>query len=294
MSYLIKSDYDRLIQEVSLQQIISGNLLLKTQGEIAAISEIKSYLSSKYDVDSEFTDTTLYSNIAVYKAGNRVYIDAAAYSGAALYSIGALVLYSGNVYRCKTAIVVAESFTVAKWDLVGQQNDIFYCPLPQPLFNIKSSYNKDDLVFWNNKVYTCIIPSQSLGQSAKIQYSTTTDFPLQNVFPDDAKHGAAYWGAGVAYEVEAGSILDPEKFTKGDNRNQQLVLYVLDVLIYHLYRRIPPAVVPEIRVVAYRSVVEWLKNVARTNDVVADINKLQPPQGDRIRYGSRPKQENYY
>ena len=279
---------------MSLQQVISGNYLLKTQAEPAALNQIKSYLRAKYDVENEFTNTAKYDNGAIYKATNRVYLDAPAYSATATYILGQLKLQGGNVYRCTTAIPIAEAFTIGKWQLLGAQYTMFYAPVPQPVFNFQSLYNKGDLVFWKDKVYTCVIGSVILSHDSAIQSDSTQNYPILNVFPDDPKNGKAYWGDGVAYSVAAGSILDTTKFTQGDNRNQQLVLYVLDVLIYHLYRRIPPAVVPEIRIVAYRSVIEWLKNVAKGNDVVADIVKIQPSQGQRIRWGSRPKQNNFY
>lgn len=294
MAYLIAADYNRLIQDVSLSQIISGNAYLKGHAEAAALTEIKSYLRAKYDVDTEFTDTTLYSNIATYKAANRVYIDASAYSASATYALGSLVLQAGNIYRCTIAITVAEAFTIGKWELLGVQYDIFYCSYPKPIFNINGIYKKDDQVFWKDKIYTCIIPTGSIDHQSLIQYNSTKEIPYTNVFPDDASYGAASWGNGTTYTVPAGSILDTTYFTKGDNRNQQLVLYTLDVAIYQLYCRIPPQVVPEERRNRYFAVKDWCKSVSKGNDVIADIVKLQPPQGNRIRYGSRPKQDNYY
>jgi len=295
MSYLIPSDFDRLIQEVSLSQIISGNSMLRSLAEDAAIEEAKSYLRAKYDVASEFTNTSLYSPVAAtYAAANRVYLDAPFYNDKKLYNINSLVLNTGKIYVCTTPVTVIEDFDPAKWTELGPRYSIFYAVYPKPLFNLLSTYVKDDEVYWNGKVYTCLIPTAIQSHDQVIQYPSISSIPFNNVFPDNPTSGAKYWGAGVAYTIPAGSLLNTTYFKLGDNRNQQIVLYILDMLIYHLYRRIPPAVVPEIRVLAYQTAISWFNKVAKGDDIIADIVKIQPPNGGRIRYGSRPKQENHY
>src|SRR5688572_17863462 len=119
MAYLIDNDYDRLIQDVSLSQIISGKPMLKIRGEAAAIEEVKSYLRAKYEVAKEFTDTTVYGNTVTYKATNRVYINSSPYSAASTYNVGDMVLQEKKIYRNITQITIGEAFNIAKWELVG-------------------------------------------------------------------------------------------------------------------------------------------------------------------------------
>lgn len=83
-------------------------------------------------------------------------------------------------------------------------------------------------------------------------------------------------------------------FTKGDSRNQQMVMYMIDLTIYHLYARVAPKNIPQTRVDRYDAVIYWLKNVAKGQDITADIEKIQPPQGKRIRWGSKIKRTNDY
>lgn len=293
MAYIVPFDYLRLIQEVNLQQLISGNTLLASQAQATAVEEAKSYLRAKYDVDTEFTDTALYNPGATYKAGDRVYLDGPHYNNKSPYILNAMVLRQGKVYRCSTAIPSAEEFNVSHWEYLGDQYEIFYAKFPYSVFDLKAVYAKGDHVFWNGKTYTCQIPSGALSHEASIQYNSTDNFPYPNVFPDNAKDGVKYWGVGTTYTVPAGSILNETYFEKGDNRNQQIVMYVLDMMIYHLYRRIPPQVVPELRILAYQDAKAWFSRVAKADDVVADIERVQPAQGDRIRYGSRPKLNNH-
>lgn len=401
MSYLIPNDINRLIQDPTLQQIISGNSLLTYQAEITALTEIKSYLSAKYDNSAEFTDSMVYNPATIYKATNRVYLNAPTYSTTATYILNQLTLQAGSVYYCSTAIPVAQPFTISNWTLLGAQYDTFFANYPFPLFNLNACYRIGDNVFWQHHTYTCKQSSIPISQESLIQYQNTYNVPYKNVFPDDRNVGSQYWTDNGAYSIPAGSLLvqsaapvyqffqarndlfifggisagflslsnyytdatlkgwtyslelvdqgtltpgidytvNPEGgwtlsagrivqpgekyvhhfnpvvsetqsqplpssqtlsqllltyFTKGDNRNQQLVTICLDIMIYTMYRRIPPAVVPEIRIFAYQQAIAWLKNVSKGDDVIADIAKKQPLQGSRTRFGSQPKQVNNY
>ena len=406
MGYIIASDYNRIVQDVTLQQIISGNTALKSTAELSAISEMKSYLSAKYDVDREFTNSQVYNPQVSYSAGDRVYLNAAAYSPSSTYTPGQLALQAGIVYQCTTSVTVSEVFDASKWASLGAQYDIYYANYPYPVFNMSKFYDKGGMVFWNNHTYTCKIATSNIDHQTLIQYQTTNGVPNVNVFPDDLKSGAIYWTDTGLYLVPPGNLLatgssqtttqlttredefikagvttgltvggttyaapllgqtgslfgwtytlervatgtmeegvDYVKgengfqllqagdsfqlnerfvfhflpianipvpvpttglsasqiigayFTKGDNRNQQLVTYCLDIIIYTLYRRIPPSIVPEIRIMAYQTAISWLRNVSKGEDVVADIIKLQPKQGGRIRYGSNIKLQNNY
>jgi phage gp36-like protein len=59
MAYLQNTDYNLLIQDANLQQIISANEAIRTQANILAESEARSYLIQKYDFDAEVVKTGL-------------------------------------------------------------------------------------------------------------------------------------------------------------------------------------------------------------------------------------------
>lgn len=46
-------------------------------------------------------------------------------------------------------------------------------------------------------------------------------------------------------------------------RNALLVLYTVDVLLYHIHSRISPSTIPEMRIVRYENVIDWLRDVAK-------------------------------
>lgn len=251
--YLIVSDYLRQITDVTLQQVISGNSYFKTTAELAAIKEVSSYLRQKYDVDSEFTPTSKWSSALAYNAGDRVVKDPDEIEEPALY----------------------------------------FAKFPYPVFNINQVYAKGDQVFWKNHTYTCLQPSKILSHEEALQYGSIANLPLQNVFPDTPVMGPGSWQDHGAYTVAAGTLLTDAKWTKGDNRHPQLVMFTIDIAIYHLYCRVAPKNIPEARTDRYNAAIAWLRATAR-GDVSSDITRIQPDKGNRIRSGSNVKNQNTY
>lgn len=368
-----------MIQSDNLQQVIGSDNTVLIGIELAAQAEVISYLVQKYLVSEEFTNTTAYDPAKIYKAKDRVYVDALPYSASETYSLGQLTLYSGDIYVSNTAINVPEAFNQAHWILIAPQYYIFYVPLPQPEFNLKGQYKPGDKVFWKDKIYTCIIGTLYYDQSTLIQYGQYSNVPFSNVFPDDPNYGMQYWGVGEDFTVPAGTlyntpnnyapqyvqtfqaqytadadnvtevmipalidqnIIQIEKEIKpllfseyefdsetgtitllngglsngqslfilysnilkinadnywlfGDNRNQQLVNYMIDIALYHVHSRISPRNIPDLRVKRYDDAIRWLKMAGR-GDITADIPLIQPKQGRRIRYGGQIKNINSY
>jgi hypothetical protein len=293
LSYLIANDYIKGITDVTLQQVIAGNAYLQTWAELTAIKQVCNYLRQKYDVDAEFSSTLLYNPNTIYKASNRVYLNASPYSTSSTYSLKDLILQAGKIYQCSTAIGVAEQFNATKWTLLGDQYEIFYALYPRPLFNINSFYAKGDLVFWKDKNYTALLASHVTTHDEAIQYGNTNSIPFQNVFPGDKPNGSQYWQDNGAYTVAAGSLLDATKWVSGDNRHPQLVMFTIDVALYHLYGRIAPKSIPDVRTDRYNAAIAELRMMAK-GDISTDIQKIQPDKGSRIRAGSNVKQQNSY
>jgi Protein of unknown function (DUF1320) len=296
LSYLIAQDYLKQIQEQNLQAVISSTPSIQAVAELAAQEECISYLIQKYDTEAEFTDTLLYDpTAATYNAMSRVYLNASAYVAMQAYAVGALTLYQGNVYICKT-IIAGEAWTIAHWTLLGAQYQLFFAIFPELEFKLYWLYNVGDLAYWKGRIYSCLKNTRLLGHQDLIQAYNTENIPYPNFFPDDPVNGPGQWYDQGAYSIPAGGLLsvDPVYFIPGDNRSQMLVLYMIDMVLYHLHSRISPRNIPEIRAERYEAAKSWLKNVARGNDITAPIPKKQPPQGRRIRSGSNIKNQNGY
>jgi hypothetical protein len=289
--YLIFSDFKRSIQSDNLLQIIGQDLTVLERAKNIAQEEATSYLIQHFDVENEFTDTSQYDNTKVYKAANRVYLDAVAYDATKPFSVGALTLQASNVYRCKTAILSpGEVFNAAHWDLLGAQYSTFYVDYPKSIFTLNGIYKLGDQVFWKDKVYTATKATQGVDWVARIQNNDATFPNIINAFPDES---VEYWGIGAAYTLGAGLLPTSASWINGDNRSQQMVSCLIDIALYHLHKRIAPRNIPELRVKAYDDAIAWLKK-AMKGDVTPKLMEKQPEQGKRVRWSSVQKQNNGY
>jgi phage gp36-like protein len=77
----------------------------------------------------------------------------------------------------------------------------------------------------------------------------------------------------------------------GEDRNALLVTYMVDVALYHLHTRINPRNIPEIRMIRYSNVIDWLKMVA-SGKISPNLPRLQDGEGNvktDFRFGSNTK-----
>ena len=153
MSYIIEPDLLIQIQQTELAKIQTGNATVLPSAINVAMEETRSYLVPKFDMSAEFTDTAIYDYSKSYKAGNRVYLDAFAYSTATTYALNALVLQNGIVYKCTTAVSTAEPFDTNKWSALGAQYTLYYVTLPKPAFDMYTAYDRAAEVFYKDHTY---------------------------------------------------------------------------------------------------------------------------------------------
>lgn len=121
-----KSD---LIRDLSVS--LAKNLAMNTDGMFnvhlttASVSEYSG--STSYTTAGEMVtkDGKLYMHLTTTSTFNTTNwaevktLNPATYSSSSTYAIGDIVINSGTIYICKTAIAVAESFTASKWVAVG-------------------------------------------------------------------------------------------------------------------------------------------------------------------------------
>lgn len=294
MAYLRLYDYYQQIQSQQLNQITTNDPTVRLSAELKALEEVASYLSQKYEIAKELSDTLLWSPSIAYKAKQRIYLDASAYSASATYAINDLSLEAGNIYICTTAVTSPEAFDSGKWTLIGLQNALYFVKLPNEEFNYQNIYAVGDIVFWKDKVYTAVKASTPYSHEEAIQYGYYGNLPYINVFPDDIKNGSKFWGTGVAYEVAAGTLPNvTAKWTFGDNRSQKILECLIDITLYKLHHRVAPNNIPQIRIDNYDNAILWLKACAK-GAVTSSVEVIQPKQGRRIRYGGPIKNVNSY
>jgi phage gp36-like protein len=81
--------------------------------------------------------------------------------------------------------------------------------------------------------------------------------------------------ASLLHEAELATLAEIESYlrsrfdvqaifaTTGTDRNALLVMYAVDMLLYHLHSRINPNQIPDLRIERYNNAIEWLKAVAK-------------------------------
>jgi hypothetical protein len=310
MSYLVLNDYKRIIQQGNLDQVITSDQDVLSAAAATAQSEAISYLVQKYDVTAEFTDTLPWDPAAIYKAGIRATINFPVYVAATSYVAGNMCAQNNKGYSCTSA--TTGNFDPTAWVEIGNVNDIYYAKLPDNQFDLYTYYNIGDSVFWKNNVYTCKIQTPSLTHEAALEYGTYDKIPPPNFFPDDPVNGAKYWGNPSAYSVTAGTLpTNTAYWIKGDNRDQQMLVYLLDIALYHAHTRIAAKNVPERIMFRYMgrpedaaikdgkttfpsySALGWLQACA-LGHVTPALPVKQPKQGSRLRYGGNVKTTNFY
>lgn len=274
--YLFIADYYTYIQPEQFDKLISGNDAIRILAERAGQAEAVSYLTQRYNVAEEFTDTSVWSNTeSTYTAESRVYLDAPDFDATESYTNGDLVNYEDIIYRCTSSH--SGTWDAANFTMIGLQYTLYYGKLPQPLFDYYKKYDAGDIVFYAGKEYT-----------AQAQ--------VENVFPNDPEKGAQFWGSGTTYSIPATTLpTDANYWVIGDNRSQQVVQCMIDIVLFHLHTRIAPGNVPQSRTERYVNAKEWLRMAGGQIDgITADIPLMQPKAGQRTRYGGNLKRNNLY
>jgi phage gp36-like protein len=202
MAFLRARDYLPQIQTTILSQLTKGDPLVQADAEENAQEEISSYLRQRFDVNTAFAGTVVFSPTATCGAGQLVELNYPAWINQN-YTAGALVSYTdGNAYLCVTDTVNNDVPTSAYWTLLGVNYGLYYIPTPYSQFDVNNgNYIPGSIVYWENNIYKCLIPTTGYGHSALIQFETQQSVPLLNIFPDDPVNGATCWGIGTPYNV---------------------------------------------------------------------------------------------
>lgn len=81
---------------------------------------------------------------------------------------------------------------------------------------------------------------------------------------------------------------------RGNARNQLIVMYLVDMSIYHLFTQLEMAELPKHRKDRYQAAVAWLVDVAdgKSNPVLPEY--AEPEDESGIKFGSEPKNSNFY
>lgn len=318
MPYLVLNDYKTYIQGDYLRQLVQGDQDKRIIEENLSIQAIAQRITSRYDLDAEFTGMEPYSVLRAYGAGERVTVDFetttnsgfTAWAASTTYAIGRLVIHEGVGYRCTTANADV-TFTSANWASVGAQNTIYYGAFPStctlsgqphpatlmqpyaPVFNYKTLYTKGDVVFWKGNTYVATVSSTEISHQSALQYAQYTNIPYANVFPDDPVQNAhgEYWKDRTVYTIPANTPLSDSAWVRGDNRNQTIKDAMVRITVFKLSPLLAPRNRPDSWLDDYRSILRELKDAAE-GKISMLLPQNQPQNSVRTWYCGAVKQNN--
>lgn len=82
----------------------------------------------------------------------------------------------------------------------------------------------------------------------------------------------------------------------GEQRNQAVVMYFIDITLYHLHSRVSPRNISQLRADRYQAAIEWLK-MAAYGEIQPDLPQKTDEFGkadNRLKYGGNPRPELHY
>lgn len=185
---------------------------------------------------------------------------------------------------------------------------MYYGKYPYPEFDLYAQYVIGDFVYYSGHTWKALKPS--IIPYPDPQYGTYANIPAPNVFPTTANN--LYWQDMGAFIIPIGTVpTNTTWWVLGDNRNQQLKNYTVDVCLYHIHSRLAPTNIPQLRIDRYKGKTEegaWIKGrfyypetsaigwlqAASEGRVTADLPLIQPTSGSRIRFGGEIKVNNIY
>jgi hypothetical protein len=164
------------------------------------------------------------------------------------------------------------------------------------MFDINKNYFLNDVVYWNNALYTCNMATAYVQPCDLKQYYVYENVPLPNVLPDDPVNNTdyTYWSAPTPVSVGAGiNPTDGNVWSAGDNRNPQLVECVKRIAIWILSDLVVTNNRPMVWEDNYKSALAKLRDFAEGKATLR-IALVQPNVGKRVRYGGGVKQQWAY
>lgn len=262
-------DYERAIQSDNLAQVVESNYTLLLDVEQAAQLTMIGHLKQRYITEQVFANTGTFNIATTYKGKNLIEYTEATFSDTTVYTTNQRVVYNGNIYK-SIAGSAAHAFIPYEWTLICEDKLLFYIKLPYPEYDNSATYAIGDEVWYNNYKYTCMQP-------------------VSGILPKNT----SYWTQGSLYSVTGFYPENTTYWTQGDNRNQEIIQYLIDIVLYNIHCRINPRNVPDLRKERFDGntaaqiggAIGWLKNVA-SGKVFVDIPPILPEQGTSMVWGN--------
>lgn len=277
MSYFLRDkDYNGQIREVNLGQVQVDTETRRTM-ELVAQAELTSYLSNRYECDVVFAPLLAYDDTYEYKWADRIDLTATAFSTTKSYTEGERCVYQSYVYERNATTggyVINTLPTNATYFTELGLEGLYFVTSPSP-YKGRILYAKGTQVSYNGNFYERT--AYETGQTSGILPDNTT-----------------FWTLLENDVIPVGTLpSDNTYWTYGDNRNQQVKVYMIDVCLYHLHSNINPRNIPQLRIDRYNNALNWCKMVNR-GEITANLPEILPVQGQVISTESNEKLPQYF
>lgn len=244
-----------------------------------------------------------------------------------VYSSITIAVGFNTPYSGCTAVLSGQPYVY-----VTGQDSLYFSNLPIVEWNQYQNYNQGNLVWYQDNIYQAkqnvqgTSPAQS--QNLDIRYGIPSVQSFLGVYPDlnlnaytlalmmpsvNTNEWSLYSGpvnsyfTGTTYYFSGVTPTNTTYWTKGDNRNPQIRMYCIDILLYHLYQRISPRNIPALRQERYNGQISgdsiqgrgeggaigWLMSVQK-GKVNLHVPNIVPTQGGDILWGGYPKYNNAF
>lgn len=201
------------------------------------------------------------------------------------YNIGDKVFWKGKVYQCLVQTQPISQSVAIQYDTIANL----------PLLNVFPDSPSAGKANWG--IGVTYVPVAGLLPTATSTDYTAWSSVTTYVSGNKISYASKIWlSLGSSTNIIPGTDITKWQsigFTSGDNRSQQLVMYMVDIVLFHLHSRIAPRNIPQLRYDRYRNAKQWLKDAANAI-ITADLPVIQPAQGNVIRFGGNVKLRNDY
>ena len=128
MSFVTINDFRQVIQASDLDIVLDNDDSNITQSIFAAMSELKSYIRHRYDVDRIFKTTNVFNIAATYAVDDLVELQATSYSASTIYAKDTYVSYESDVYKCLANGTLNKVPTnTSYWTKIGKDRGLYVC-----------------------------------------------------------------------------------------------------------------------------------------------------------------------
>lgn len=291
--FLTDNDYLKVSLSESVRELIEENYNEWLNAEQVAMKEMISYIKQRYDTDTVFVGTTVFNYSYTYKAKRLVSYTEDEYNELTAYSVGDRVSYDGYIYQCIQAAQGIKISNEAYWVQRVKDGTLYHGTTPEADWDKDTSYEVGDVVFYKDKTYTAVQSNKNIlpTSSTAIWGSGTAYTIAADQTPDIEYHEEITYALndkvtfeGLTYKAKGATVgnlptnatyweeqADYYVWTLGDNRNELLVRFLLDMANYHFMRAIPGNAIPIHVKEAYNGnspsevggAIGWLKNVGK-------------------------------